>query len=137
MKRRTRKAERNAVEHKAAFDHAYQVFKPLVKKRRRNEKAHHNRQGDPIRFSVDLELEAGGTIEVVFSRVTGFRLESFLGHHWEAAEIKPETHRGGARRLDAYRRKLIHWQQIKDGGFLTFRHFNLLLAAFSYDPANP
>ncbi len=137
MKRRTRKSDQNGRQHKEAFDHAYQVMKPLAKKRARNEKPHHNRLAERIRFTVDIELEKGGTIEVGFCRTTGFRLTGNLGMAWETIGLHPEHHRDAKKRLEAYRTKLIRWQHLHENGTLTFRHFNLLLAALCYGVSNP
>lgn len=138
MKRRTnRKSAHNAAEHRAAFEHAVRVYGKLVKKTHRSARPTHSRTHRRIRFYVDLELEKGGTIEIEFSCTKGFRFE-MEGMLWQEILPKnPDSPRHLPQRLDAYRRKL-HSFYTAGQAPITFRHFNLLLAALSYDlAANP
>jgi hypothetical protein len=138
MKRRTnRKAAVNAVEHRLAFEHAVRVYGKMVKKERRPQKPTHSRSMRRIRFTVDLDLEQGGTIELEFSCTRGFRI-AMLSSLWNVTlPTNPDAHRHCSRRLEAYRQKLHAWK-VDSQSPLTFRHFNLLLAALSYHAAtNP
>lgn len=143
MKRRTRRPTQGSVaaEHANAFDHATKVFEKMIEKRKLGEKQNHVR-GRRIRFKVKLEIEAPGEAPVAFSfsNTRGFRLEWIGGSRaWNITDpVNPEQIRDLTGRLRAYREKLINFQNLHEGGFFTFRSFNLLLAALSYDvAANP
>lgn len=135
MKRRTKKPKRDPIgyDHRLAFNYAAKVMNPLIERRARNGKPNYNRRGERIRFEVVLETEDGAKARAVFSCTKGF--EVFMNpllspDHTVAALSK----RHACSRLKAYRSSLLLSQELAESP-LSFRSFNLLLAALSYDIA--
>lgn len=139
VKRRTSPTKPNIdYQHHLAFEHAATVFKGRLKGRFHNRKAHHNRKGERIRFTVDLEFANGDTTEAEFSRTQGFRM-TLLGSPWDDLTFgpnKPSAIRKLEPRLRAYREAFIRWNQANSNQ-LSFRSFNLVLAALAYDQTIP
>ena len=132
MKRRTRcQFAVNHAHHNAAFRHALAIFKP-----RRSDIAYHNSL--PISFCAELETEnqkykAYATI----SDIIGFRLSMEIKEYrhgsgfYDILQIH-KPHRLLKKRLPEYRAALHNYQRSTQHP-LTFRSFNLLLAALSHD----
>ena len=142
MKRRTTPDPRGtctAELHRRAFEHAMRMLTPeitnyrqRVNQRPRRCERHHGRI---ISWATDLHCEPGqSVVSASFTCTRGFRFQ--LGATdsslWAAANFK----RFLPYRLQAYRKILCTWQQTAANP-LTFRDFNRLLCALSYDLATP
>lgn len=134
MKRRTRSQFAvNYAHHNAAFLHALATLKPA----RRQIKRHNNL---PISFDVELDTESEDYKAcVTISNIMGFRLSlevKMWSHSKEFIDILQiaKPHRLLKKRLPEYR-AAFHLFQRATPHQLTFRSFNLLLAALSYDVA--
>ena len=130
MKRRTIANPRlNLVQHRLAFEHAMKIL-PATNLRKNI--------GNPIRFEAELETEEECTAKLVVTNILGFRftIEPAIDRkNWQAKGDKlaiHKPHRLLQVRLKHYRTALHDWQNTTPYP-LTFRHFNLLLAAISYD----
>lgn len=110
--------------HRAAFDHAFGVLKP---------EAHHisSASRSPFAFSVDLELASGRTSLAKFG-ITG-RLTCRIEAPLETLGTGDEHLADILPRLAHYRKAITDYQTSSPNPF-TFRDFNRLLAALSYNP---
>jgi hypothetical protein len=125
--------------HRRAFEHAMRVLTPEITSFRQRVNQRPRRcerhRGRIISWATDLHREPGGaTVSAHITCTRGFRFqlgstEEFL---WEPANAK----RFLPYRLQAYREILCRWQQTTTDP-LTFRDFNRLLCALSYDLATP
>jgi hypothetical protein len=130
--------------HRRAFEHAMRMLKP--ENHRLIQRPRYGRvSGRLVSWATDLHCEPGGaTVSASFTCTRGFRFQ--LGATatsapawpacdsslWAAANFK----RFLPYRLQAYRKILCTWQQTAANP-LTFRDFNRLLCALSYDLATP
>ena len=133
MKRRTRSNENtrplNHDLHRLAFEHAKAIL-PARKFRQRS--------GRTFRFEVELMLEEGRSANLTLTNTRGFRFQLEPAQNWQNPSQKHDKlalhkpHRLLKVRLKQYRTLLHDWQKSTPHP-LTFRHFNLLLAALCYD----
>jgi prephenate dehydrogenase len=108
--------------HNRALDHAHQAMASLDASGKNGKR---------------LELESGAAVTATFYFHQGFRLvlrreNSQVDMLWEIQKTVPDEILD---RLAFYRKKLVAHQTTAENRF-TFRSFNLLLAALSYDPAS-
>ena len=135
MKRRRKNSKpHNGINHRRAFDHARQVLNPPKLKR-------HSRSYSPNSFSVELQHSEGGDpLKLLFRITQGLRIytlgegvtsraESWKSRETQTPLIKKPT-RLAKYRTEQYRQAIIDRQQLP-GAALSFRHFNLLIAALS------
>lgn len=121
MKRRTAKQLQNINldDHRKAFHHAMTILKPLLVGKVGW------KYGLPFRFTAELTRENGGCVHFKFSLIRGLVI-SCPDSDWKSHS----SAKGIDQRLRHYRKVLIAWHHSDP---LTFRSFNLLLAAVSYD----
>jgi len=140
VKRRTTPHPSGAITdlHRKAFEHAMRVLKPDKSLNRYVPKHIKDNRGRIVRWSADLTTEQNhqGTLRADFSCTRGFRFAIDATHGtdlWQShcAGIA-EKKRFLPHRLAAYRERLCFWQRTSARP-LTFRDFNRLLAALSYD----
>jgi hypothetical protein len=107
--------------HRAAFDHALGILKPDVENISEND-------GIPFGFFFQAELEDGNEAQFRFSTHLSFFCAANLpnGDSLLKQDGLPRN------RAHGYRSQLLAWQPTATNP-LTFRDFNRLLAAFSYN----
>lgn len=137
MKRYNRRKHdfNNGKLHRAAFNHAVATLrKPGIKTSLHTAAA---LNAVPHKLFCELEADDGGKYEVELLITQGFRLRiiHLNAHRTKRAVRIPKLHRIAHLRFAQHRKLLIDLQAGSMGvPPLTFRHFNLLLAALSYNP---